>query len=873
MSGWLFTPQTHEDTQQETDLNEDAETSIQPRLAATRSSREQDAKINFTRGECHLSKSTACLPSQPSVCNLVRSAAMQGCEASHQVEVEDTQPEGSRNAQEIPEQLDEKAREEMSNGLSEKCLPLRGLFVELVAIVSCYRQLLRTAASFCLPLLIFVGWSAEDDRSRCLYVILVMVLCWLSNCMDAYTVALLPFVLFPVLHVAPVGDVASSYMNSVSFLIFGASMMAAALRRVKLDVATANWLCRISPKHPEDLALCLMATCFAISTCLSNTGTMLIFCPIIDLMVQGLHPEPIGSEPARIDSRESRNSHHSFTASLSKSGPLDHPAGSDGHFFYQEEPPLLPLSHRERSFANAGDMLNYLHASEGQGTQGEAAARVCSIPVSLDKNGLKPTLPRPSCVPSSTTESIVEQNDVLDRIAAKIQRESPDLSCIRRLLFIGCAYAATLGGSVTVTGATSNAIFLAVLDAMYATMPGGSATNPVTYTTWLLVSLPLGVVQLLLVWLSLCALWMGPRATGRSITRIAGSCLKLLQICRCKRRGKKATRQAAVHASEGGSDAHNVVRPSFAEAPGPQAEATKRARASDGLRHCAELYWARVYVVVAWLLLVCLWLSRRTILAAVPGWGAKWEGSIDDSWPAVLVPMCLGFAPLYPRRSAPSFARAASAAMRWRNRRRRRRRLLCGGGAAPTETHADCSGSGHRQDRFEGILTFALVEKEMDWGLLFLLGSGFVVASVSHACGLDKVMIENMDFLTRQSKAGQVACIMAMAGLVTQVTSNTATASILMPLLSTAAKGLPGNPLLLMLAANFATTLGFLLPVSTASNAVIVRFTRIRTWQFFLSGLLPLALCLGVAYVATFTWVAAVFGLIEPYPNGKQVQQ
>ena len=73
-----------------------------------------------------------------------------------------------------------------------------------------------------------------------------------------------------------------------------------------------------------------------------------------------------------------------------------------------------------------------------------------------------------------------------------------------------------------------------------------------------------------------------------------------------------------------------------------------------------------------------------------------------------------------------------------------------------------------------------------------------------------------------------------------------------------------------MWAAQFATTLGFLLPVSTASNAVIVRFTHIGAWHFFLSGLVPLVVCLGAAYVATFTWVAAIFQVIAPYHSDVQ---
>lgn len=123
-------------------------------------------------------------------------------------------------------------------------------------------------------------------------------------------------------------------------------------------------------------------------------------------------------------------------------------------------------------------------------------------------------------------------------------------------------------------------------------------------------------------------------------------------------------------------------------------------------------------------------------------------------------------------------------------------------GAPEARASSEASGEGERKDRFEGILTFSVVSDEMDWGLLFLLGSGFVIASVSHACGLAKVMVHHMEFLKRISLPARVACIMGIAALTTQVTSNTATVSIIMPLLSNAVRALPHNPLLLMLPAN-----------------------------------------------------------------------
>ncbi|CDJ38382.1 solute carrier family 13, putative [Eimeria tenella] len=715
---------------------------------------------------------------------------------------------------------------------------------ELLSVAAFHRQLLLTVFCFSFPLLLFAGWSCADSRARCLYAVAVMVLCWLSNCLDPYAVALLPFVLFPGLRVASVGLVASFYMNSVSFLIFGSSMMAAALRRVKLDLAAARWLARISPQHPEDLALCLMLTCFSISTCLSNTGTMLIFCPIIDLLIRGIHPHTYGGESSPAD----------------RGGPPPPPP--------QQQQQQQRRQQQQQQESVESDLSRCASGSRSKVSPLDNCLCVISVAPSTAVTGSSPA------AAASPPPQQQEASGPLDQqLEEEILHEPPKLRRIRNLLFIGCAYAATLGGSATVTGSTSNAIFLAVLDAMYATLPAaagaeGPQVNPVTYTTWLVVSLPLALVQLFMVWASLCALWTGPRATKAALARLAFCCCMPLKAalcccCCCKWvRPRRASRElSAAAAAPGGPGSQGAPR-------GPRAPTGNACAADHG-----ELYWGRVYVVVAWLLLVCLWLSRKTIVPAVPGWGTPWEGFIDDSFAAVVVPLGLWFAPLYPRRPKPSIARAISAPVRWAKRQRRVRFPENDANEAPAAAAAAAPrtvAATRKQPEFEGILTFSVVEKEMDWGLLFLLGSGFVVASVSHVCGLDMVLIDYMEFLKQQTKETQVACIMAMAALVTQVTSNTATASIIMPLLSTAAKGLQGNPLLLLLAANFATTLGFLLPVSTASNAVIVRFTRIGVWQFFLSGLLPLVLCLGAAYVASLTWVAAVFRLNSPYPSSPQ---
>lgn len=704
------------------------------------------------------------------------------------------------------------------NDPPRRCLPCRNFFAELLSILSFYRTCFGSILCFCMPLLMFLAWPFSDIRARCLYGVSVMVCFWLSNSMDAYAVALLPFVLFPALKVASVGLVATSYMNPVSFLILGASMMAAALRRVKLDIATANWLTRISPKHPADLSLFLMTACFTLSTCLSNTGTMLIFCPIIHLMIPNL----------QLDNGElSSEAEAARLNDLEVNIPVIDPGSENAGLQHQ-------------------DQLNsvQLHDSDqGQLMTHKSKESMPSAGVSLDTE--------------ARTDRLAESEPLNGR-EAEILNETPALRRIRNMLFIGCAYASTLGGSATVTGSTTNVIFLSVIDAMYSALPGGSASNPVSYATWIVACLPLAVIQLFFVWLSLIGTWLGPKAAFKALVRLACTSMKPLVAC-CKFCHNKSKARTADGTTLNRTDGRNPSTPGALE--------DNRVQRTE--KH--ELYWARVYVILAWILLLSLWLSRRSIVEAVPGWGDSLEKHIDDSWPAILVPLFLWFVPLYPRRSKPAVVRAIS----WSARclRRMKRRVTATSDSTVITPVEPCAAPPARRRgtrKFEGILTFSVVEKEMDWGLIFLLGSGFVIASVSHACELDQVIVSSMGFLKSLSRAGQAACIMAIAALITQVTSNTATASVLMPLLATVANGLPGNPLLLMFAANFGTTLGFLLPISTPPNAVIVRFTRIGVWQFCLSGLLPLAVCMGIAYLGTFTWVAAVFHLLKPHPSGGQ---
>jgi sodium-dependent dicarboxylate transporter 2/3/5 len=70
----------------------------------------------------------------------------------------------------------------------------------------------------------------------------------------------------------------------------------------------------------------------------------------------------------------------------------------------------------------------------------------------------------------------------------------------------------------------------------------------------------------------------------------------------------------------------------------------------------------------------------------------------------------------------------------------------------------------------------------------------------------------------------------------TEVTSNTATASLLMPLLAATAVAGDMNPMLLMVPAVLSASCAFMLPVATAPNAIVFGSGRVSIREMARAG-------------------------------------
>jgi len=111
--------------------------------------------------------------------------------------------------------------------------------------------------------------------------------------------------------------------------------------------------------------------------------------------------------------------------------------------------------------------------------------------------------------------------------------------------------------------------------------------------------------------------------------------------------------------------------------------------------------------------------------------------------------------------------------------------------------------------------------RKIPWGVLLLFAGGIALASAFVSSGLAEIIAAELEVLVALPPWLIVLGICLGVTFLTEVTSNTATASLLMPLLAATAIATDINPMLLMVPAALSASCAFMLPVATAPNAIV----------------------------------------------------
>ncbi len=130
----------------------------------------------------------------------------------------------------------------------------------------------------------------------------------------------------------------------------------------------------------------------------------------------------------------------------------------------------------------------------------------------------------------------------------------------------------------------------------------------------------------------------------------------------------------------------------------------------------------------------------------------------------------------------------------------------------------------------ESLLTWETAVK-IPWGVLILYGGGITIAHAFQQSGLSQWIGESLSVLSSVPTIVMILTVCLVVTFLTEVTSNTATASLLLPILAASALAAKIDPKLIMIPATISCSFAFMLPVATPPNAIVFSSEKITIRQ------------------------------------------
>ena len=169
--------------------------------------------------------------------------------------------------------------------------------------------------------------------------------------------------------------------------------------------------------------------------------------------------------------------------------------------------------------------------------------------------------------------------------------------------------------------------------------------------------------------------------------------------------------------------------------------------------------------------------------------------------------------------------------------------------------------SGEKQEGKTQMLMDWEWAKRLPWGILLLFGGGFALANGFQESGLTQWLGEQLKAFHYLPLVVIIVFACVMAVFTTEFTSNTATASTLLPVLAGLSLAIEINPMILMIPATISCSTAFMLPVATPPNAIVFSSGYIRMKDMVRIGAMVNLLGLILIIVTMLLLAGPVFGI------------
>lgn len=357
---------------------------------------------------------------------------------------------------------------------------------------------------------------------------------------------------------------------------------------------------------------------------------------------------------------------------------------------------------------------------------------------------------------------------IVHQLAARTEDPEAAQLVLGRVMMLGLACSASIGGVATLIGTPPNVVLAGAFETSYS---GNSGAPTIGFAQWMAFGVPFTLIMLPIAWLL--------------ILRLVGG--------------------ARLSALDTGDASLGLIRDELS-AMGPMSSAEGR-------------------VLVVFVLTALGLVFRAPIqlgFATVPGWSGLLAdpGFATDATVTMATGLSLFLLPAGPR--------AAGRLVELRDAR---------------------------------LHSWGTFEAGAPWGILLLFGGGFALAKGFVATGLAAGIGDAFQVLGVLPVPLVVLMVCLLMTFLTEVTSNTATATTMMPILGAVAVSMGVHPLLLMVPASVSASCAFMLPVATPPNAIVFGSRWVSVPDMVRAGVALNVVGALVVTVLMLTLGSAVFGI------------
>ncbi|MFL1673704.1 SLC13 family permease [Paenibacillus dendritiformis] len=151
--------------------------------------------------------------------------------------------------------------------------------------------------------------------------------------------------------------------------------------------------------------------------------------------------------------------------------------------------------------------------------------------------------------------------------------------------------------------------------------------------------------------------------------------------------------------------------------------------------------------------------------------------------------------------------------------------------------------------------------KDIPWGVLLLFGGGLAIAAGFRSSGLSDWMGEQLTMLDGFHLIVIISCATLLIMMMTEITSNTATATMILPVVAALAIALGIHPFALMIPCAMAANCAFMLPVGTPPNAIIFGTGKLKIIDMVRAGFSVNVFATLIIILAVYYLLPIVFGI------------